>query len=80
MLRSLPLRFHDKVSCLEERKDLDSLTMDELHGILTTYEMRTDNEKRSREAAFKFQIEQKTKSINLMKFELMNRMKNKQIL
>jgi hypothetical protein len=38
VLRSLPLIFHAKVSSIEEIKDLDSLTMDELHGILTTYE------------------------------------------
>ena len=41
ILRSLPIRFDSKVSSLEERKDLDKLSMDEFHGILTTYEMRT---------------------------------------
>ena len=39
ILRSLPMRFDSKVSSLEERKDLDKLSMDELHGILTAYEM-----------------------------------------
>jgi hypothetical protein len=34
VLRSLPLIFDAKVSSIEEMKDLDSLTMDELHGIL----------------------------------------------
>jgi hypothetical protein len=29
-------------------KDLDSLTMDELHGILTVYEMRTKKENHQR--------------------------------
>jgi hypothetical protein len=33
VLRSLPLIFDAKVSTIEEMKDLDSLTMDELHGI-----------------------------------------------
>jgi hypothetical protein len=41
VLRTLPKRFDLKVSSLEERKDLDSISMDELHGILTAYEMRT---------------------------------------
>ena len=40
ILRSLPMKFDSKVSSLEERKDLDKLSMNELHGILTTYEMR----------------------------------------
>jgi hypothetical protein len=40
VLRSLPMRFDPKISTLEERADLDSISMDELHGIFTTYEMR----------------------------------------
>jgi hypothetical protein len=40
VLRTLPSRFDPKISSIEEMKDLDSLTMDELHGILTAYEMR----------------------------------------
>ena len=42
---SLPMRFDSKGISLRERKDLDKLIMDELHGILTTYEMRTKQEK-----------------------------------
>ena len=42
VLRSLPLIFNLKVSTIEEMKDLDRLTMDELHGILIGYEMRTE--------------------------------------
>jgi hypothetical protein len=41
VLRSLPMRFNPKISTLEERSDLNSISMDELHGILTAYEMRT---------------------------------------
>lgn len=40
ILRSLSDRFESKVSDIEELKDLDTLKKDELHGILTTYEMR----------------------------------------
>jgi hypothetical protein len=39
VLRSLPMRFNPKISTLEDRKELDKLTMDELHEILTSYEM-----------------------------------------
>jgi hypothetical protein len=40
VLRSLPLRFDPKVSTIEESSNLKNLKMDELHGILTAYEMR----------------------------------------
>ena len=39
---SLPKRYYAKV--FEHREDLDKLTMDELHGILIAYEMRTGKE------------------------------------
>ena len=42
VLRSLPLRFDSKVSVIEEMKGIGKLAMDELHGILTAYEMRTE--------------------------------------
>ena len=41
MLRSLPLRYDAKVSAIEESRDLTKMIMDELHGTLTSYEMRT---------------------------------------
>ena len=54
VLRSLPVTFNSKVSALEERTDLDTLEMDELHGILIAYEMRTSSENPSRkEETFK---------------------------
>jgi hypothetical protein len=33
VLRSLPMVFYPKISTLEERENLDSIRMDELHGI-----------------------------------------------
>jgi hypothetical protein len=54
VLRSLPMRFNPKISTLEERSDLNSISMDELHGIFTAYEMRTEQENPDvKEAAFK---------------------------
>ena len=64
ILKSLPMRFDSKVSALEERKYLDRLSMDELHGILTTYEMRIEQEKPSRKEAM-FKVSKKTKRNNL---------------
>jgi hypothetical protein len=36
--------FDPKISALEEREDLNSISMDELHEIFTTYEMRNEQE------------------------------------
>jgi hypothetical protein len=48
------MRFNPKISSLEERSDLDSISMDELHGIFIAYEMRTEQENPDvKEAAFK---------------------------
>ena len=54
ILRYIRMRFNPKISTLEERLDLNSISMDELHGIFTTYEMRTEQENSDvKEAAFK---------------------------
>jgi hypothetical protein len=44
ILRYLPMRFNLNISALEERSYLDSISMDELHGIFTAYEMRTEQD------------------------------------
>jgi hypothetical protein len=44
VLKPLPMRFYPKISTLEEREDLNSITMDEIHGIFTAYEMRIEQE------------------------------------
>jgi hypothetical protein len=62
VLRSLPMRFDPKISALEERSDLNSISMDELHGIFTAYEMRTEQENPDiKEAAFKASKKSKQK-------------------
>jgi hypothetical protein len=54
VLRSLPMRLNPKISALEERQDLNSISMDDLHGIFTAYEMRTEQENPDvKEATFK---------------------------
>jgi hypothetical protein len=54
VLRTLPMRFNPKISTLEEISDLNSISMDELHGIFTAYKMRTEQENLDvKEAAFK---------------------------
>lgn len=45
MLIHVHLRFNAKVSNTKEKKYLKDINMDELHGILTTYGMRTRKEK-----------------------------------
>jgi hypothetical protein len=62
ILRSLPVRFNPKISALEERSDLDSISIDELHGIFTAYEMRTKQENSDlKEATFKVSKRSKKK-------------------
>jgi hypothetical protein len=54
------MRYDFKISTLEDRPDLDKITMDELHGILTTYEMRTGKERPTKgETYFKASKEKK---------------------
>lgn len=52
VLRSLPKRLDFKISAIEEMKDLDTLKMDDLHGILIVYDMRRGIPS-SRDVAFK---------------------------
>eukprot|EP00253_Pinus_taeda_P001904 PITA_01904 len=53
VLRSLSPKFESKVSAIEEKQNLRILTMSQLHGILTAYEMRKGGPSDRREAAFK---------------------------
>jgi uncharacterized lipoprotein YehR (DUF1307 family) len=55
VLRSLLLKYDAKVSAIEETRDLTKMTMDELHGTLMEYEMRTgiESDQTNNEAAFK---------------------------
>src|SRR3984957_4748976 len=54
ILRSLPDKFNPKVSAMEELNDLKNLSIDQLLGTLTAYEMRINKDKSStREASFK---------------------------
>ena len=39
MLRSLPERFHAKITSIEESKDIDKIPLTELVGNLQTYEL-----------------------------------------
>ena len=58
------MRYDSKVSTLEERDDLEKVIVDEMHGILTAYEMWTGQDKNlKKEAAFK--VTSKNQSGNL---------------
>ena len=63
ILRTIPKRFNPNISTLEERTDLDTMTVDQLHGTLVAYEMRIEDEDTSRkEAAFKVSSKQARKN------------------
>eukprot|EP00253_Pinus_taeda_P001772 PITA_01772 len=53
VLRSLSSKFDSKVSAIEEKQNLQSITMSQLHKILTAYEMRKGGPSDRRETAFK---------------------------
>ena len=54
VIRTLPIRYNPKVSTVEDQDNHETLTLDELHGIFTAYEMRTKHNGPSRkEATFK---------------------------
>ena len=59
------MKYDSKVSMLEEWDNLDKLTLDELHGILTAYEMRTRIHESSRkEVAFKSSSKNKSENLD----------------
>ena len=63
ILRTIPKRFNPKIFALEERTDLDTMTVGQLHGTLVAYEMRIEDEDTSRkEAAFKVSSKQAGKN------------------
>jgi hypothetical protein len=51
--RSLTAKFESKVSALEEKQDLQNLTVVQLHGILTAYEMRRGGPSEVKEVVFR---------------------------
>ena len=53
ILRSLTTKFESKFSALEGKQDLQNLTMVQLHGILTAYEMRRGGPYEVKEAVFR---------------------------
>eukprot|EP00253_Pinus_taeda_P010855 PITA_10855 len=61
VLRSLYTKFESKVSAIEEKEDLQKITMTHLHRILTAFEMRKGGPSDMREAAFKVSTNGKEK-------------------
>ena len=55
------MSFDSKISPLEESEDLDTLSVDELHGIITTYEMGTKQENPTRREVT-FKVSKKTRN------------------
>ena len=54
VLISLPMIYNPNISILEDREDLDKITMEKLYGILVAYEMRIGKENsQKKEANFK---------------------------
>ena len=59
------MKYDSKVSTLEEWNDLDLMTVDELHGIFTTYEMRTRQDgPTKKEATFNASSKNQTENLD----------------
>lgn len=72
ILRSLTSRFDAKVSTIKEEKDMNSFTLDEMHGSLIAYEMRIGKTKTDdKEVIFKATKSHKSK-IDANKYEASN--------
>jgi hypothetical protein len=60
VLRSLPMRYDANIYTLDDRDNLEKLTMDEIHGILIAYEMKRGKERPSKgETTFKARKDKK---------------------
>jgi len=53
ILRSLSSKFESIISSIEEKKDLQSITIVQLHGILAVFEIRKGGQSNIREDSFK---------------------------
>ena len=64
VLRSLPDNFDSKICYIEETRDINKYTMEDIHGALVAYEMRKLGKQKStsKEAAFK--VEKKVKQVS----------------
>eukprot|EP00253_Pinus_taeda_P017719 PITA_17719 len=61
ILRSLSSKFASKVSAIEEKQDLQTITVTQIHGIVTAFEMRKGGPSNMREATFKASTKGKEK-------------------
>ena len=61
ILRSLSSKFESKVSTIEEKHDLQTINVTQLHGIITAFEIRKGGPSDMREAAFKASTKGKEK-------------------
>jgi len=61
VLRSLSAKFESKLSAIEEKEDLQNITMTQLHEILTAFEMRKGGPSDMKEATFKVSAKGKEK-------------------
>jgi len=76
VLRTIPSRFNPKISSIKELNNVDKLTMDELNGILTKYEIGIEHDKPTKlsrkEESFK-----ESKKINTKEYKMSDSSENK---
>ena len=73
VLRSLPERFHAKITAIEESKDIDKIPLTELVGNLQTYELgltRIGKKNKSKSMALKAKSSDTNKSLDNEDFKM----------
>ena len=74
LLRSLSSKLNPKVSTLEETSEVGNISVDKIHGTLSTYELRIKEDKSwVMEATFKVEKEERSKKMK----DTLTLMKNK---
>lgn len=62
-LRSLPMRFNEKIASIEEAKDMTKMTFKDLLGSLQTYEMNLNAQSKDKGIALKAEVSTQNNSL-----------------
>ena len=64
-MRSLPNEFDSKICSIEETRDINKYTNEDIHGALVAYEMRNFGKQKSKSIEATFKVEKKVKQVSL---------------
>lgn len=67
--RSLPERFRSKITAIEESKDLEAITIEELVGYLQTYKLTVSQPKKNKSTVLNTIRDEESNSTNIKTFK-----------